>query len=86
MVARLRAECHRLGIRDVSITGAQARLAPLRLRTSEEMRLRRLARGSRYKEDLRQVVVPLPRGPILQRSSSGSCKKLVTAEPVTSPA
>ena len=61
-MARLRAECHRLGIRDVSITGTEARLAPLRLRTSEEMRLRRLARGRVYKEDLRQLVVPLPRG------------------------
>lgn len=86
MVARLRAECHRLGVRDVSITGHEARLAPLRLRTSEEMRLRRLARGSRYKEDLRQIVVPLPRGTDPATFLVGFLQELVTAEPVTSPA
>ena len=86
MVARLRAECHRLGLRDVSITGTEARLAPLRLRTSEEMRLRRLARGALYKEDLRQLVVPLPRGADPATFLVGFLQELVTAEPVASPA
>jgi transcription-repair coupling factor (superfamily II helicase) len=61
-VARLRAECHRTGVTEVSITGHQARLAPLRLRASETMRLRRLARDAIYKEEAGQLVIPLRRG------------------------
>jgi transcription-repair coupling factor (superfamily II helicase) len=61
-IGTLRAQCHRVGIRDVSITGNQARLAPLRLRASETMRLRRLARDALYKEEAGQLVVPLRRG------------------------
>jgi transcription-repair coupling factor (superfamily II helicase) len=61
-VGHLRAECFRLGLRDVSITSDSARLAPIELRTSETMRLRRVARDAIYKEPLHQVVFPLPRG------------------------
>jgi transcription-repair coupling factor (superfamily II helicase) len=39
-----------------------ARVAPLSLRTSATIRLRRVARDAVYKEELRQLVVPLPRG------------------------
>jgi len=60
-VGSLRAECNRLGLRDVQIVGQQARLGPLDLKFSEEMRLRRLSRDSIYKEDQRQVVVPFKR-------------------------
>jgi transcription-repair coupling factor (superfamily II helicase) len=68
VVARLRAECHRLGIRDVAINAAepgrpgQARLAPIDLKASQIMRLERLAKGAKYKEDQRQIVVPVLRG------------------------
>jgi len=61
-VASLRAECHRVGIREVQVTGTTARIAPLDLRTSEELRLRRLSRDAIYKSDQRQVVLPLRRG------------------------
>ncbi len=61
-IGMLRAQCHRVGIRDVSITGNQARLGPLHLRASETMRLRRLARDAIYKEEAGQLVVPLRRG------------------------
>ncbi len=61
-VGSLRAECNRLGLRDVQIVGQQARLGPLDLKFSEEMRLRRLSRDSIYKEDQQQVVVPFKRG------------------------
>ena len=61
-VGSLRAECNRLGLRDVQIVGQQARLGPLSLKFSEEMRLRRLSRDSIYKEDQQQVVVPFKRG------------------------
>jgi transcription-repair coupling factor (superfamily II helicase) len=60
-VARLRAECFRTGVRDVMVTSRDARLAPLHLKTSEAMRLRRIARDAIYKEDAGQVVVPLRR-------------------------
>ncbi|MFK8023316.1 MAG: transcription-repair coupling factor [Ilumatobacter sp.] len=60
-VGYLRAECHRLGIRDLQITSSDARLQPLELAMSATIRLRRLAKGAKYKEDLQQLVVPLPR-------------------------
>ncbi|MEI8240525.1 MAG: hypothetical protein WCI22_14015, partial [Actinomycetota bacterium] len=61
-VGSLRAECHRLGLRDVQIIGGSARLGPIELKTSEELRLRRLSRDSLYKADQQQLVVPLRRG------------------------
>ncbi len=66
-VGYLRAQCHRLGIDDIQISGSassggSAKLAPLELKLSETMRLRRISRGAKYKEDLGQLVVPLPRG------------------------
>jgi transcription-repair coupling factor (superfamily II helicase) len=62
LVGRLRAECHRLGITDLQITSSDARLAPLDLKVSASMRLKRLSKGAIHKEDLRQLVVPIPRG------------------------
>jgi transcription-repair coupling factor (superfamily II helicase) len=63
-VARLRAECARLGIREVTVARGVARISPLRLKVSEQMRLKRLVREAVYKEDQRQVVVPVraPKG------------------------
>ena len=66
-VGRLRAQCHRLGITEMQITGSkaaggQARLSPLELKLSEAMRLKRLSKGAILKEDQRQLVVPIPRG------------------------
>ncbi|MDJ0768852.1 MAG: transcription-repair coupling factor [Ilumatobacter sp.] len=62
MVGRLRAECNRLGIVDLQITENQARLAPLELKLSAATRLKRIAKGAIHKEELRQLVVPIPRG------------------------
>ncbi len=61
-VGALRAECHRLGLRDLQVQSHQARLSPIELKTSEEMRLRRLNREAFVKEDLKQLVVPIKRG------------------------
>jgi hypothetical protein len=67
-VAALRAECVRTGVREVAVTpnrtgpGSVARISPLSLRTSATIRLRRLAKDAVYKEEPRQLVVPLPRG------------------------
>ncbi len=62
MVGRMRAESHRLGITDLQITTDQARLAPLELKLSATTRLKRIAKGAIYKEDLHQLVAPIPRG------------------------
>ncbi len=58
-IARLRAECVRTGVTEVSVTkvstmsggGFMARLSPLTLAQSKQMRLERLYRGSHYKSD-----------------------------------
>ncbi|MFZ9630223.1 MAG: transcription-repair coupling factor, partial [Ilumatobacteraceae bacterium] len=60
-VGLLRAECVRLGLRDVQIVGNQARLGPIELRVSAEIRLKRLSRDALYKTDQQQLVVPLRR-------------------------
>ncbi|RLE26234.1 MAG: transcription-repair coupling factor, partial [Actinobacteria bacterium] len=60
-VGHLRAECHRLGIRDMQISPTEAKLAPIELKLSESMRLRRLSKGAKYKEEQTQLVLPLPR-------------------------
>ena len=59
-VGYLRAECHRIGIQDLQITSSDARIRPIDLAISATIRLRRLAKGAKYKEDLLQLVVPLP--------------------------
>ncbi|HET6963981.1 MAG TPA: transcription-repair coupling factor [Acidimicrobiales bacterium] len=69
-IAHLRAECARLGIREVAVVasggglggaGYTARLSPLQLRTSQKVRLTRLAPKAVYKEDIGQLVLPLPK-------------------------
>ena len=61
-VGRLRAESHRVGIREVIVTSRDVRVSPIHLRTSESMRLKRLVRDAIYKEDAGQLVLPLKRG------------------------
>ncbi len=71
-VARLRVECIRLGITEVSVSqpgrgmapagrgrGATARLSPVALPASAEVRLRRLAPGSTYQSELHRLLVPV---------------------------
>jgi len=76
-VGSLRAECHRLGLKDVQIVGNQARLGPLTLKVSEEMRLRRLSREALYKADQLQLVVPIKRGVDAASFLSGFLRELV---------
>jgi transcription-repair coupling factor (superfamily II helicase) len=69
-VARLRAECARLGLREVNVVrttgfGAPtwtARLAPVALKVSQEIRLKRLAPKAVYKPDAHQLVLPVKGG------------------------
>ncbi|HEX7276241.1 MAG TPA: transcription-repair coupling factor [Acidimicrobiales bacterium] len=61
-VAGLRAECVRTGVREVTVARGTARISPLGLRTSQQIRLQRVARDAVYKEDIQQLVAPLARG------------------------
>ena len=67
-IAHLRAECARLGIREIAVVsgglgtplgGFTARLSPVTLRPSEQVRLGRLWPHAVYKEDQAQLVGPL---------------------------
>ncbi|MEY2463715.1 MAG: hypothetical protein QOH64_1853, partial [Acidimicrobiaceae bacterium] len=68
-VASLRAECARLGIREVNVSkgpgfGGPAhivRLGPLTLKVSQEVRLQRLVKDSIYKSETRQLQLPVKR-------------------------
>ena len=66
-LARLRAECLRVGISEVSVSPARlggarhpvARLSPVSLPASAQVRLRRLSPGGVYRDQSHQLVVPL---------------------------
>jgi len=66
-VARLRAECSRTGVREVTVTKGPgfggpryiARLAPVTLPTSKVIRLKRLYKDTVYKEDSGQLQLPV---------------------------
>jgi transcription-repair coupling factor (superfamily II helicase) len=58
-VARLRAECVRLGIRSVAVARAMARLQPVELRESQKVRLKRLAPKAVAKAG-GELAVPVP--------------------------
>ena len=60
-VARLRAECVRTGIREVTVARNVIRLSPVALKLSAQIRLKRLSRDAVYKEDIGQLVVPVMR-------------------------
>jgi transcription-repair coupling factor (superfamily II helicase) len=70
-IGHLRAECARLGLREVAVvrstgglsgSASTARLSPLQLKASEQVRLQRLWPKAIYKEDLGQLVLSLPKG------------------------
>ncbi|CAA9246637.1 MAG: Transcription-repair coupling factor [uncultured Acidimicrobiales bacterium] len=68
-VGRLRAESFRTGVREVvvakgaagGIVGPTVRISPLQLRTSQQLRLRRLHPKAVWKEEVGQLVVPVPK-------------------------
>jgi transcription-repair coupling factor (superfamily II helicase) len=69
-VARVRAECVRTGVTEIAVTRSTgfggpplvARITPLQLPQSRQMRLERLYKGSVYKPDLAQVQIPVRAG------------------------
>ncbi len=60
-VARLRAECVRTGIREVTVARNVLRMSPVELKLSAQIRLKRISRDAVFKEDLKQLVVPITR-------------------------
>jgi len=68
-VGRLRAESFRTGVREIvvakgaagGIVGPTVRISPLQLRTSQQLRLRRLHAKAVWKEEVGQLVVPVPK-------------------------
>ncbi len=84
-VARLRAECVRLGLREVNVTKGPAfagpaftaRLSPLKLKTSQQIRLGRLFKGAVYKEDIGQLQLPIPKTPDLAGAIVDLLRQLV---------
>ena len=92
-IGHLRAECARLGIKEIAVVsggagftggGYTARLSPLSLKASQRVRLSRIAPKAVFKEDSGQLVLPLPRG----SDPAGDLAALLAqlAPPVASPA
>ena len=61
-VARLRAECSRTGVRELTVSRDTVRISPITLPVSRQMRLKRLHPRAVYKDDLHQLVLPLAPG------------------------
>jgi transcription-repair coupling factor (superfamily II helicase) len=94
-VGRLRAECVRTGVREVTVVPARgtapsavatARLAPLSLRASARVRLGRKWPKAIYKEEARQLVLPLPRGANAPATLAEVLRDLVPADETQVPA
>jgi transcription-repair coupling factor (superfamily II helicase) len=58
-VARLRAVCARIGIREVSVAKDVARISPIHLKTSQTVRLQRRFPKAVWKPDVAQLVLPM---------------------------
>jgi len=80
-VARLRAECVRTGIREVTVARNVVRMAPVTLKTSAQIRLKRISRDGVYKEDLHQLVVPIMRNADPLTAAVTLIGELLPAEP-----
>ena len=62
MVGALRAECHRVKIREIVVSDNRARLSPITLKASEAMRLVRLSPSANYREQTNELNIAIPRG------------------------
>ena len=84
-VARPRAEAHRIGVREINVTKGPefggpawtARVPPLKLKTSQTIRLARLFKGAVYKEDQELVIFPIPKTPDLAGTIVDLLRQLV---------
>jgi transcription-repair coupling factor (superfamily II helicase) len=59
-VARFRVHARRAGLTEVTVQGNQVRFAPVELRESQQLRLKRLYPGAQIKPAVRTVLVPKP--------------------------
>ena len=79
-LGRLRAVCHRLGVTEISILrGSTARIMPVDLKVSEQMRLKRLAPKSVYKEDAEEIHLPVKPSPNLAAELTDFLNELMPA-------
>ena len=62
MVGALRAECHRIGLREIIVSDNRAKLSPITLKASESMRLVRLSPSATYREQSNDLSIAIPRG------------------------
>ncbi len=59
-IARLRGECAVRGVREITVARNVARISPIELVASRQVRLQRLYPKAVWKPELRQLVVPVP--------------------------
>ena len=60
-VGHLRAECHRVGLREVVVENSRCRMSPVTLPASGVMRLNRLAPHGDWNEKLRTLTISVPK-------------------------
>lgn len=60
-VATLRAECHRLGLRELTVAGLRVRMGPIHLKGSERMRLTRIAKTAVHREEVGLLTLEIPK-------------------------
>jgi transcription-repair coupling factor (superfamily II helicase) len=77
-VGELRAECHRIGLRELVVADGRARLLPVSLKASQQMRLTRIAKSSEWNEQTKQLSVTLPRTPQGKQADTGTVDYLVS--------
>ena len=77
-VGELRAECHRVGLRELVVADGRARLLPVSLKASQQMRLTRIAKSSEWNEQTKQLSVTLPRAPQGKQADAGTVDYLVS--------
>ena len=74
-VGALRASCHAYGIKELTVMMNTARISPVELKTSQQMRLQRLStsgkfKGMSYREEAKQLVVPMPTPPSAKKNAT----------------
>ncbi|MEZ5143675.1 MAG: transcription-repair coupling factor [Acidimicrobiales bacterium] len=96
-VARLRAECVRTGVREVTVTTGSggaggfggpkhvARISPIKLPTSKQLRLQRLYKGAVYKDEAAQLQLPVRAARDAVATVEGALRELVPPAPAPAP-
>ena len=59
-VAAFRLHARRYGVHEIAVQARQIRFAPMELRESQELRIKRLYKGTLVKPAIRTALVPLP--------------------------